>query len=105
MYKAILFETNKLKEKQFSGSVKFGIEYGKIVNEVISSVIKNKELQERDFENELQNIQAKNFFGTVEVNFLGGKLLNYEWSSFYKGEQLQERLGNLCRNVRCVVKR
>lgn len=106
MYTSIKSEIKNLEKKLFSGHVKFGIEKGNIVYEIVSSNIIYGSDSDFNFDLNLLEIADDNFYGTVEFDLNCGSVINMHWSRTFNGEDLKKRLSeNKCKNVKVVVKK
>lgn len=106
MYTSIKSEIKNLEKKLFSGHIKFGIEKGSVVSEVLSSNIIYSSDFDFNFNSNLLEIADDNFYGTVEFDLNFGSVINMHWSRTFNGEDLKKRLSeNKCKNVKVVVKK
>lgn len=106
MYTSIKTEIKNFEKQFFSGHIKFGIEKGSIVSEVVSSNIIYGSDSGFNFRANLLEISDDNFYGTVEFDLNFGSVMNMHWSRTFNGEDLKKRLSeNKCKNVKVVVKK
>lgn len=106
MYTSIKSEIKNLEKRAFSGHIKFGIERGEIVSEVLSSTIIYGSDSNFNLHANLLEISDDNFYGTVEFDLNFGSVMNMHWLRTFNGEDLKKRLSeNKCKNVKVVVKK
>lgn len=107
MYTEIKSEISRFEKQHFSGHIRFGIEKGKVVSEVVSSevgICRNS--GEKGFDEFLGGISDDNFYGTVEYDFDFGKIIRFSWQRTFNGEDLKKHLESAkCRTVRIVLKK
>lgn len=107
MYTTIKSELKNFSSKCFTGHVRFGVEKGQVVSEIISTKREQfADCSSKDFDGELMRISSENFYGSVEYDFDFGRVAAFAWSSIIKGDELKERIRiNKCRSVRIVAKK
>lgn len=110
MYEDIKSQLKILKDKKFSGHVRFGVMHGEVTS--IFQGNYNFDVPKTRNEAENYNVQLlslcdSDFFGSLEYDIADGEIVNFVWSRSWAGPALQAKLkeGRQCRCVRVVVKR
>lgn len=102
MFNTIKTELERLKKENFTGGIKFGIEYGKVVSVSYRSLISGKRI--KPIETMILTLipDYSNFFGSIDYEIENGIVIANDFVLSLRGPQLDKRLERKCKVVKIV---